>query len=810
MRFNPNVSIALGLDDEWSLQSFPVHESVLHDWPDKPWSAHHFPTPHALRIADERIDPLQHINTNDAQGTQQPAQEAGPFLHEAPQSIQDLFAAFLEEDLIEGEELSEEITLRSWYVHHRRVPEWNVPRDLQLHGHWRFWAADVLSAWNDQVVQDEDVALALVFPNPPRNNVFEPILFDVLVMQGLDLPRRACLATVIRHHDPQQRAERSLAISLPHLVSAKYIAARAHLTQDCHLHDCTVRHGRQYLEWNDRPLHDARDGQSFVIRRLSAHAVASAAQAGVNPGSVDDPNPLEDEPVLGGDDAAVDDGDAESEASLASTVDRQAVYVHRLGHPTSFGHADWSSHNAAIASVARIAEVPILDVVTIHPLQCVLPDQPAEVRAVILHHVRDIQPASTECLVVVDLELHAHPILRVPPVRPHVTRQVHRVYPFLYRRSLLQLTGVDAYCEWMNDRCLVLHNGRGWPILERAPRRVQHGACFKVIVPPPPDPECDTAYAVRVAQEAAELFDFPMAGNLASDIIAANDPADRVLAPRAPPSSQTRLQQHRNGEDHEFDDFPVSEPSRRPAPLDLPDVDWSGQWIQQLVYLMQAEGSEEVIEGPTYLYLQTWFVHHESHVWCRHPRPVRLTNEIISWSYDLRQTWNDLLDPNRAVRFHVVQLSPQQGPWQSYAGHVLLEQAPAPGRAAIVVSAILESSQRSALMQFAKSFPRFVTSADAIQEAELNPQCTVRPCSVWIGPRQLNVAVATELLSGQGMRIHVKPMPYSAPATVPPPMDIDTADGVSLMQATSSPAMCPARQCHSDHAIRQVIQECCS
>ena len=170
-----------------------------------------------------------------------------------------------------------------------------------------------------------------------------------------------------------------------------------------------------------------------------------------------------------------------------------------------------------------------------------------------------------------------------------------------------------------------------------------------------------------------------------------------------------------------------------------------------------------------------------------------------------------LLDPNRAVRFHVVQPSPQQGPWQSYAGHVLLEQAPAPGRAAIVVSAILESSQRSALMQFAKSFPRFVTSADAIQEAELNPQCTVRPCSVWIGPRQLNVAVATELLSGQGMKDSCEnPCHIVHQQLCHHPWTLTLLMEVSLMQATSSPAMCPARQCHSDHAIRQVIQECCS
>jgi hypothetical protein len=98
-----------------------------------------------------------------------------------------------------------------------------------------------------------------------------------------------------------------------------------------------------------------------------------------------------------------------------------------------------------IASLARIAEVPLDQVVTAHHLQCQLPDQPPRVAAVILQHVQDIQPASIECLVVIDLELHAHPCPGAPPVAPHSTRQVHRVYPFLRRTNILQLTRVDAY-----------------------------------------------------------------------------------------------------------------------------------------------------------------------------------------------------------------------------------------------------------------------------------------------------------------------------------------------------------------------------
>ena len=44
-------------------------------------------------------------------------------------------------------------------------------------------------------------------------------------------------------------------------------------------------------------------------------------------------------------------------------------------------------------------------------------------------------------------------------------------------------------------------------------------------------------------------------------------------------------------------------------------------------------------------------------------------------------------------------------------------------------------------------------------------QFTVVFDPVWIGSHQLNVAVATELQSRNGIRIHLKPVPYAAPST---------------------------------------------
>ena len=182
VKFNPIVSIALGPDVDWTLHSFDMHDSSLLQWNDKPWSRQRTRSPRSHRLLDDWIFPLHGAQADGSDDARQEA-PAGPFLHEAPQSIQNLFQTLMEEDLIEDDELIEPILFRSWYVHHREVPEWHLPRSQELDGHWRFWAATILSAWDDQLRRQEDVVLAVVFPDPPRNDVTRPVLFDILIIQ---------------------------------------------------------------------------------------------------------------------------------------------------------------------------------------------------------------------------------------------------------------------------------------------------------------------------------------------------------------------------------------------------------------------------------------------------------------------------------------------------------------------------------------------------------------------------------------------------------------------------------------------------
>ena len=99
----------------------------------------------------------------------------------------------------------------------------------------------------------------------------------------------------------------------------------------------------------------------------------------------------------GADDVIDRDLDYDSIVSMAPTIDQQAVFIYRLAAPTTFGHADWATHNGTIDSIARIAEVPLQSVVTIHHLQGPRPDQPPRTTSVILQHVQDNVPYTSLC-----------------------------------------------------------------------------------------------------------------------------------------------------------------------------------------------------------------------------------------------------------------------------------------------------------------------------------------------------------------------------------------------------------------------------
>ena len=79
---------------------------------------------------------------------------------------------------------------------------------------------------------------------------------------------------------------------------------------------------------------------------------------------------------------------------------------------------------------------------------------------IILQSVRDIAPASAEKLVLLDHEIHFHPLRGRLLVPAATSRKVLKVNRSLHRDQALMLTGLLEYCQLQQDRCII-HEDNG-------------------------------------------------------------------------------------------------------------------------------------------------------------------------------------------------------------------------------------------------------------------------------------------------------------------------------------------------------------
>ena len=419
--------------------------------------------------------------------------------------------------MIVGPRLAESVHLRSWHVHHIHEQRCWHPRTIELNGHWRHWFNDILAGWRDKNNPNEDTIFSIVHPNPPRSGSVHEIMFDIIISQGLEAPRNSGLITVLQKNDRAARARFSLAASLPYTTSGVQIVQGAEIMHECNRDICRIRHDGVTIPFTMAPTHDVQDGDSFTIA-VSSPAASSSAVTDVHctDEGMHDCSPHE-EP----NDEDQSEHPVPPSSSSSSTIEaaRQGVHIFRLGYPQSFGRLRWDFTEHIIVDAARVVGIPSQHFACYHYLMTTPDDQTEQEESIILQHVGDIQPGSTEKLVLVDIELHASASGHNAVHAPRIMRQVHKVVPTLLRSQLLQIIRVSAYCEWRALACIVHCNRVLWPITDHGPKRMQHGMYFRITIPPPPDASWEIGYTLRVFQDVADLFDFPEAGRIAAEVL---------------------------------------------------------------------------------------------------------------------------------------------------------------------------------------------------------------------------------------------------------------------------------------------------
>jgi len=581
------------------------------------------------------------------------------------------------------------IRVRTWYIHHELLVRNEQPRIVSLSTDRQQWIQQLTSAWTDTIHLDMPTAFTLPIPMPSRGPDTQFIALDVILSQGLHLQRFSGLVTVHYIDDFDGLGSTTIAASFPPFVSGHHIIDAARVRHIC-AHPggrvCHIFHGWNAIPVDDDAQHRMRPGHSFMIQvphdpnldstsnNAAVATSSSVAAHGLPTGGAEDHFAAGN----GGQDQGSADDDQLSSEPHSVDIEPSAgplfnCHFYRLRHPPLHMFMKNAAGVPMLTELARKLDVVAASLLQAHTILAPMVGDCRDDFSFIIQSITDLPAASSDALVIIDVELHFHTTASGLQPLPAATRRVHRVPRHLSRAGVLHYAGVRQYCEWQNDACLVQYNNVLWDISQPAPKVMRHGTYLHVTVPPPVQ-LLNTLHAVHVAEHPV-----------------VNQPGVRDTVPAPAPSSSAPSPPS------------ASLPARRPRHAVHLD-----HWQDQLNQLYDDEAIVEFEEEGRILYVWTWFIHHDRYKICSAPRIVKLDAFRHLWYQDLTEPWQELLHPDDPITLAVIGHRPPHATTTMDTVHLMIEQQPRESRAAGVVSAVFHGQHEDRLLQAAYSLPRWL------------------------------------------------------------------------------------------------------
>eukprot|EP00435_Cladocopium_sp_Y103_P037589 s516_g10.t1 len=696
----------------------------------------------------------------------------------------------LPEEFLTGVMTLRGFMVRTWYIHHRNVLTNRVPRFLQITGPPHTWAAQVTALWFDRLVPLERLSIHVVQPQPYRSRHDRIIAFDLIVSQGLYIDRRSGLVTVHPPVDDPNVPSVALATSFATRVAGQDIVGSADFHSICQRYRCLIFFRWQEIPDTDDPVHDMHAGDGFALhvhgppRPLQQSSSASAAA----------PDQAEDQDVhmapaeqpgqpSSTADATQNPGGSPAATAPLATNSLKRVLLYRLGFPVTPAVVRWTEFLSLCADVAQALNALPIDVVTVHQLQSRPVGQPPTEEGVIVQMRNDLEFASDEQLVLLDVVLHRHSTGRLSVDSPFADRRVVKIQRPVTRTHLLEHARVDNYCEFVDGRCLVKLNHALWPAQDHAPRHLLHGAYIQVLLPPPASTDLPVLRTIQLVEDTANvMFDGDFASFYPHWFSAVNDDHDvqgtsasDVLSLTGPPTRPAQckgtlfcdfhfdsspLLEHINDEDQGSPpSFTRAVHTAIPAPagvnLALPPIlDFQSFVLEFGVTFRDRAVVEYEDQGPV-LHVLTWYIHHGVVLRCTRPIVVQLEADPTTWPDALTAPWREQLQPGIPVAFREVRPNPPRLFRDQHMAHIILEQGIHLPNYAVLVSILSQGLYHDATTQIALSLATAISAEDVIRAVHLEDRCTVYRCTVWSGIMQFEPAVREEVFSGIGIYLHI-------------------------------------------------------
>jgi hypothetical protein len=364
------------------------------------------------------------------------------------------------------------LEIRTWFVDHSQPRQHWASRIASLDGDQTTWIQQMRDRWHDVLIPDIPTAYQIVYPQPVRGNTDMWVTLDIILSQNIHIRRYSGLVTVAFLDDLEGNMRFAVAHSFPRIVSGYLIVDAVdlhHLCSPISSRRCSISHGWTPIPVNAEGRHLMRSGHAFQVFVPAdpaldpAHLVdvpdpATAAAEHAEFGS-DVTMQEEDDETPPGEQSPHDDGPDDREPgtpedhepgtpdSSSSDLPRDILtllncYIYRLNHPPLHLFMNYVSGVPLLIELVHVLRVPRESFVASHPVWVRMVGQAHDDWSIIVQHLDDIPAASTERLVILDVEVHFPHMAGRVPAFPAATRRVLRVPPFITRQDVLRYAGV--------------------------------------------------------------------------------------------------------------------------------------------------------------------------------------------------------------------------------------------------------------------------------------------------------------------------------------------------------------------------------
>ena len=500
-RFNDDVTLFIGPDDEILMHQFSVPHHRLSECCRTPWKVHQvssqFPLGEPLSevavLISRSCGPRRHSSTTMSadqrvENEVLPNRDTPQYPLRTGQSVvnedwwQELVRLYDRHGCTEFLEEGPIIYVNTWYLHGVHLRRNDQARPVRLDCEWQMWPELLREAWRDRIDHDAPLEIGLVVPSPPAS-VFQGHVAHLILQQAMLDEPTGIVSGIFRSSRRDVIAQSAQVLPVVLLSDDMIAAVPAQLqclNRECHIFaggtPLLHEHPRRATPFSSVVVEvfpvpeDEEDFASFM-------AAGSTSRSRPTQGS------LAALPHVARQEEAQHE-DLESESSSEESEDLIWRYskIFSVHQPPVEAPLHQTHERLKHMQVARAVGFRRNELLAVYDI----PTPPQDLRqaqqaGVLARHADDLPEGSHHCFVLVDTEFH--------PIDPNedFVRVRSPIYmpQFVTRGMLLRAMDVARYCDYVHDRCMVWHNDELFPPLPRYHLRLRHGDYLKIVLPPP-------------------------------------------------------------------------------------------------------------------------------------------------------------------------------------------------------------------------------------------------------------------------------------------------------------------------------------